>query len=232
MGSQRMQFEEGPYSLLPLVEATDLLELQPNGRIYARDLLPTPVDEHGVPRRVELIRQVLGTVATRHIWTGDYDVHHTAWPGNAYRKVIDRNSERIGSMYRGAGSLKVWTPRQLHNYIHKITEPPTPPPLEVMRQYALEHGQVDRLYDTIKVSSYIAVPELAELPFEEQELLRKEAFDRKLDQMHDGEIGIMPDREYLAQLEIAESRNILRSIARVQGFSNASSCQKTFFAAS
>ncbi len=215
-------------SLVPLVEKTDLLHIGPSGKIQTTDLLETPLDEYGIPRRVELMRMVLGTLSVHHIWAGEYDLHHAAWPGEQYRRIEDGNYG-VGARYRGSGSLKVRLPRQLHNYVHKITIEPPMPPLDIMRQYALEHGQVNRLYDTIKLTSYVEYPKLNALSHEDKEALRRKTLQKKLELMQDGEIGIMPQRELLSSMELNEARGVLRSIARAKGISNSRRSQRSFF---
>ncbi len=215
-------------SLMPLVEKTDLLHIGPTGKIQMTDLLETPLDEYGIPNRVELLRMVLGTLSVSHIWAGEYDLHHAAWPGEQYRRLEDGNYG-VGARYRGSGSLKVRLPRQLHNYVHKITAEPPMPPLEIMRQYALEHGQVNRLYDTVKLTSYVEYPKLDSLPHEDKEALRQKTLHRKLKVMQEGQLGIMPQREQLLSMELNEARGVLRGIARAKGISNSRRSQRSFF---
>ncbi len=229
MAAERLSSIRNDQSLAPLLDKSTLLYVDAANKIRAKDKIDTPLDEYGVPRRVELMRQVLATVETAHIWTGFYDVHHAAWEGSTYRSIIV-DDEPLGANYRGCSSLKVTLPRQLHNYTHAISHEPPIPPIDVMRQYALEHGQVNRLYDTVKLTSYVDFPDLQRLDHEEKEQLRHESYLRKLETMADGEIGVMPDREYLSRLEVRQARAALRSIARVQGLSNSRKAAKVFFA--
>lgn len=227
---RRRSFSKDDQSLAPLVELSPLLFVDSSGKIRAHDKIDTPLDEFGIPRRAELVRQVLGTLATEHWWSGGYDVHHAAWPRSNYQDIKDSQLE-VGAIYRGAGLLKVRLPRQLHNYVHRITNQPPVPDFAAMRQFAEEHDQVNRLYDTVKVSSFDGYPSLADLPFEDQEELRQSSFQKKLEVMKDGELGVMPDRDYLYDLEMTEARGALRAIARAKGFSNAKRCRQSFFAA-
>lgn len=219
---------ENDQSLAPLVAISPLLKVGRKNRITCPDRLPTPVDEHGIPRRVELMRQVLSTIEAAHIWTGEYDLHHMAWPATSYKSIIDEDDYRTGSYYRGASSLKVIMPRQMHNYVHAITEPPELPDEDIMRAYALEHYDVYRLYHTVSLSSYEDFPDLAELPFDAQEELRQRNYLRKLEQIHPGELGVLPDLGYLAALSAVEARPVLRGIAKVKGISNRRRHKKAF----
>ena len=215
-------------SLAPLVEISPLLKFDARGRVRASDKIEVPLDEFGIPRRVELMRQVLATLETAHHWTGGYDVHHLAWERDNYRHII-LDGELIGASYRGCSSLKIIIPRQLHNYIHLVSEMPPVPEIEIMRQYALEHNQVYRLHDTISLDSYVAFPELDRLPHEAKEELRLQSFQRKLVDMEDGKLNVMPDRAELLDLDLKAARQTLRAIARTQGFSNKRSSQRSFF---
>lgn len=217
-----------PQCLLPLVGKTKFLEVDVYGAVRATDKIKTPIDTYGVPNRILLMRKVLGSVAMRHIWTGDYDLHHVAWPRAAYAESAD--GPELGIDYRNAPSLRITMPRQLHDYIHLVTTETAPPSTDVMRQYSLEHGQVGRLYDTVK--SYKTDEEIEKFGFSEAVSMaaRLDSYHRKIELMQDGEIGIMPDREYLYNLDILEARRVLRSIARSNGFSNAKQSQRAFFA--
>lgn len=212
-------------SLLPLVGRTALLDLQ-RGEIVVHDKLEVPLNEHAIPQPVELIQNVLETVEGRHFWSGIYDVHHIAWPGCDYRALND-GTNLLGSLYRGSGSLKILMPRQLHNYIHAVTEPPKMPEWDVMEQWVRESEQVGRLYNTIRLSNFAK----ADISEEQKEHYRFSNFQQKLENMEDGHLGVMPDREYLAGLEVGSARQVLRSIARVRGFSNTRRQQQRFLRA-
>lgn len=218
MSAERLSFTSNAQSLAPLVEKTDLLVMR-SGSVVCPEKIEVPLDEHGIPRRVTLMRQVLDTLNTQHIWTGEYDLHHVAWPGAEYRELVDSDGTMVGSRYRGAGSLKVRMPRQLHNYVHATTNPPKMPDIDVIRQYGIEHYDADRLYNTIKLTNYDDKEELACLDFEVQERLRADAYQRKLDAIKPGQLGVLPDLGYLAGLSIQEARPVLRGIVRVQSLS-------------
>jgi hypothetical protein len=227
----RLSFEKNDQSLEPLVEKTDILYVAARGIIRCRKKIETPVDQHNIPRRVELMRQVLDTVETAHIWTGGYDVHHAAWPRSNYRDIMSEDDEYIGSAYRSASSLRVRLPRQLHNYVHLVSEPPDPPEYDILAQYAREHGDANRLYDTVKLLSFKDFPELDALPFERQEQLRQDSLRRKIENLDEGELGVMPPLELLSSVATPEARQILRPIARPHGLSNSRRARARFFAA-
>ncbi len=218
-----------PQPLAALVEKSPLLYWSETGRIEVSDKIDTPLDEFEVPDRVELMKRVMGSLSSRHIWTGDYDLHHVAWPRMNYAHYVDSEGERFGTRYRNAPSLRITMPRQLHEYVHAVTLVPKVPSPDVMRQYALEHGQVGSLYDTIK--SYKTDEEIERFGFPKEAgvCARLDSYHEKIEAMEPGVIGIMPDKEYLYNLEIDSARRVLRSIARANGISNSRHAIRAFF---
>lgn len=214
----------GEQSLAPLVGLSELLDRR-NSQLVVTEKIPVPVSEHGIPLPREMIEHVLATIATRHIWTGHYDVHHVAWPEQEYKRINKETASYLGGQYRGTAALKIRLPRQLHNYIHAVTEPPVMPDTDVMDQWVHEKRQVERLYDTVSLKSMAEL----NLPQEELEGYRFSNFHQKLEKMEDGHLGLMPERERLLSMELADARQALRAIARVQGFSNGKRRQRQFF---
>ena len=211
-------------SLLPLVDLSPHLTII-DGRIRGVDRIGVPRDANGIPKRVEFLRDVLGTIATNHYWTGYVDVHHLAWPGSDYRGIQTDAEQSLGASYRGGAALKIRLPRQLHNYIHRISLEPPIPSIDVMQQWVLEQTQIDRLYNTIKHTSLSDF----EVDDDAKELWRYSSYMAKLEEMRDGQLGLMPDREHLSRLEIDDARRTLRCLARTRGLTNARSSRRQFF---
>lgn len=214
-------------SLHSIVPLTPLLELD-GEKVRPKDpdvMIEVPTNEFGIPQPREFLAKMMGSLATDHYWQGEYDVHHMAWPGSAYRSIKGRDDELLGAKYRGSAALKVRVRRQKHNLFHHLSLPPTPPSEEVMRQWVFEQEQVYRLYDSIKLGSMSAIDVSQDI----KEQLRHESYLRKLETMQDGELGLMPDKEMLSVLTIDEARRTLRALARVQGISNAKPCKRAFF---
>ncbi len=211
-------------SLLPLVDLSPHLKII-DGRIRGIDLLEVPLDEYDIPQPAIFLRQVLGTVATNHYWTGYVDIHHFAWPGVEYRNLQTDDGDHIGARYRGSANLKWRLTRQLHNYLHKVSLPPKQPTIDVMYQWGFEQTQIDRLYDTIKLTSLGHI----EVDDDTKELWRYSSYMTKLEEMRDGQLGLMPDREHLSRLEIDDARRTLRCLARTRGLTNARSSRRQFF---
>ncbi|MBC7764514.1 hypothetical protein H7Y29_02260 [Microbacteriaceae bacterium] len=211
-------------SLTPLLELSDHLILQ-NGRISGINRIEVPLDEHGIPKRTEFVKMALGTIAADHYWSGFLDVHHLAWPGANYRDLNYADDRYMALKYRGCATLKVRVPRQLHNYFHKISFEPPVPSADIMHQWLLEQNQVDRLFDTICISSLSQF----DINHDAKEEWRKSSYIAKLEQMRDGELGLMPDREMLSRLELHHARQALRGIARVRGITNDRRSHRSFF---
>ncbi|MGK2896166.1 MAG: hypothetical protein ACSLEY_00990 [Candidatus Saccharimonadales bacterium] len=226
MAYERLSTVKGEQSLAPLATHSELLNRR-NGQLIVLDKLETPVDEYGIPQPHLLIKDVLGSVAISRVWTGGYDVHHVAWPEAAYHRYNDETESLTGSYFRGAAALKVRLPRQLHNYIHAVTEPSPMPSEDVMQQWIKEQRQVSRLYDTVSRKNLSDATDLSE---EQREKYRFNNYRQKLDTMEDGELGLMPNREQLASIDIDQARRILRAIAKVRGFSNSRRQQRVFLA--
>lgn len=226
-------YRTGPHQerslLWRLADHTDLLERGPNGVMIVREFIDTPYDEYGIIDRKELFRRLLGSVASHYHWEGSFaGPHHLMWPKAAYSPPNVPNAvASIATCFRGSPSLKVILPRQLHDYLHRITQPPTVPAVDVMRQYALEQQQVSRLYATVNTRSY---REQTNLSPQQKEELRRDGLLRKLETMEDGQLGLMPDRNLLAALPLAEARQLLRHRARSLGISAHRAAQRVFFA--
>jgi hypothetical protein len=214
--------------LWTLADHTDLIQRGANGTVRVLDIIDTPYGDHDIIDRKKLFSRILGSVASEYHWEGSYEgPHHLMWPRRFYYSPVVRKRESDeAARYRGSPSLKVILPRQLHDYLHRITLPPVPPSLEVMRQYNLEQEQVNRLYNTVSLKSYSLATDLT---FEEKEMLRRESLLRKLEVMEDGQVGLMPDIATLAELPVAEIRQRLRHLARPLGISAHRAARRVFF---
>lgn len=221
-----------PQTLDPLVELSDVLSFTETGKVKAEHRLPSILDEHGVPMRVEMVKAALGTIAAEHYWDGPNDLHHLAYERRTYRNIVGNKGELIGSNYRGAATQKVRLPRQLHNYMHLIFETPPVPSLEVMRHYGHDASIAHNLFNAVKITSYKKFPELEALPFERKEELRASQLGRKLENIEPSPLGYLCDIEELSKLGIAEARAVLRGLARAQGYSNHRNQKKGFLGTS
>ena len=190
--------------------------------------IETPYLEHGIIDHRSLVRQVLGSVASDYQWQGSFvGPHHLMWPRRLYPHSHDATSpEGIAAQYRSSPSLQIIIQREAHMYLHQVTEPPVRPSLEVMYQYNIEQAQIASLFSLLNGKTF----HNEALPPGVLEDLRQRIFHDKLDHMQDGQVGLMPDREFLAQLELSDARTVLRRLARPLGISANKACQTVFYA--
>lgn len=224
MSSERFLSHSRRHTLAPLVPKSGLLTFK-NNKVFVTDRIETPINELGLPDSRQLVKDVLATLSVEHYWTGIHDVHHMNWPRADYQKADEANQELSAARYRGAGTQKIRIPRQMHDYVHLTTVPTAVQDYNLMRQVSIEQSQVDRLHDTVSLKN------LADFDMTEEvkEYYRLKNFREKLDDMTEGQLGIMPEINYLYDLELDEARRVLRAISKVQGFSNRKKQQKRFF---
>lgn len=210
-----------------IAEYTDLIERSDNHSVTVRDYVETPYNEFGIIDKQELFSRLLGSVASEYHWDGSFaGPHHLYWPRKHFNyPSVPRSREEVTARFRGSTSLKIILPRELHDYLHRITQLPDMPDFEVMEQYVLEQEQVHKLYNTVRFSSL----EKIDASFDIKELIRYHSILEKLSTMEDGHVGLMPSRETLALAPVAESRQILRRLAQPMGISAHRACQKAFF---
>lgn len=103
------------------------------------------------------------------------------------------------------------------------------PDKDIMEQYVLEQRQVQNLYDIIR---FHGLHDLGGMAHDDKEAYRLERFRKRLTEMEDGYVGVMPSRELLATLPLHAARQAVRSLARVQGLSNDKASRKAFFSPS
>ena len=208
-----------------IAEQSDRL-LVNGGRVEVIEPIDTPYDEFGIVDKKELFRRILGSVSTDFYWGGSYvGPHHIMWPQADYAGEGLGARRKIPMKFRSSQSLRVIIPRDLHDYLHKITEPPKQPGIDTMEQYYQEQQTVLHLYDIVRYHG------LSDLSISEQnkEQYRLHRLHDELGRIKDGQVGLLPDRELLASMELNEVRQTLRRLARVQGLSNDPACQEAFF---
>lgn len=210
-----------------LAEHTDYLTHTTAG-FQLREYIETPYDEYGIIDKRELFRRLLGSVSADFYWGGSYEgPHHLLWPRSYYSGGGARPEQSLSERFRGAPSLRVILRRDLHDWLHEATLPPQIPSRDVMWHHDHEQSQILRLYDTIRHRS---LSKIHGMSHEQKEDYRLRRFHELLDEMDDGQVGLMPQREMLARMPLVEARAVIRSLARVQGLSNDPSCQRAFFA--
>ena len=170
--------------------------------------IEVPVNQYGVPDREKLMEQVVANVPDGVLWGGQYDLHHVAWPRAEYRGIRTHQDEWAGANYRGTSLLKVYLPRKLHDHVHKATEIPDVPDVDVIEQWTSENRMIGRLYGIIK----------AERVFENSRRRVPDSWKYNeylymVEKMRDGELGVLPDKEVLFEYDLPEAQIALRSLA-------------------
>lgn len=215
-----------------LADYSDLIQRNNNHTITVLDQVETLYDPNGIIDRRALLRDVMGSVATEYHWGGMYTgqyagPHHLMWPRRNYLRPWDASiNATTAAQYRSSPTLQVILPRELHDYLHRVTEPPTMPAMDVMEQYNLEQSQVSILFSVISHASFRKLS----LTDTEREALRLRVFHDRLNSMQEGSLGLMPDIATLASQPLIESRQQLRHLARPLGISASKACQQVFFA--
>ena len=182
-----------PMQLHELVDKSPHLAFNACGKVVTTEYVETPYNEYGLVEIGPLFTRLLGSVAVEHVWRGNNaGLHHIMWPNRAYRELMPASDREVAVEFRTAPTLMIDIPRQMHEYLHKVTEPPTMPGIDIMQQYALEQQQVRKLAAIVSLHGR---SRLLRLTKEQAENSRRQRVNFWLDKMQDGYLGIMPDRE-------------------------------------
>lgn len=204
----RSSFSKNP-SLIELVPVSKNLETSHGHRYGLRahvvKEIEVPYDRFGLIDKQTFIDRVMGSVALEHLWSNRADVHHLYWPARWYK------NDDISTEFREAPSLKYAIPRQMHEYTHLVSQPPVIPEFDTMEQYCIEQRDITSLYSTIS-----AKYDRSESQSWHQH--RKTCWGKMLDlldKMNDGEVGLMPPTETLANMPASKAYRYLRGRARI-----------------
>jgi hypothetical protein len=107
-----------------------------------KEKIVTPVDDRGLVVVPALIAAVRRTMHPRYKWGAPFDIHHFQWPDAwyLYREGYGRVNPHL---FRELSIHKGLVPRTFHNWLHRITIPPSVPSEEVMH-YRVEAWSVAR----------------------------------------------------------------------------------------
>lgn len=115
--------------------------------------LPTPLTPIGLVDRSELVRQVNNTLHTPYQWPTAPDEHHLQWPARWYpynpKGIVNPHEFRNNAMN------KAFWPRNFHGWAHRVTEPPTPPSLDVMYYADLSQLSIDSMHRSVQIAKMI-----------------------------------------------------------------------------
>jgi hypothetical protein len=217
MTSERLRYIRDLDSLAPLSNHTEFLQVNGQGKVEVSDRLPPPTDEYGIPRPEIMIEALLGAMRTEnYVWTGRFDEHHLATPRADYSVARTEGEGSIGSAFRGLSCLKIDLPRQMHNFSHVLFELPGRPSLDVMRQAVIEVGYAKQLH--VVIDEYF--PYGTEKGSDRVRQLGRTAVEDIFDSMTEPEVGMLPNIESLASMEMEDLKRTVNSLMRVRRFSD------------
>lgn len=210
----------------PPMEMTTLLSREPSGRIRAREKMPLPVNEFGIPDLDTIIEHSLQTISRDYILPEHSNIHHLASLANQYRN--HSTGSKIPVTYREGGSLLARAHVQLHNYWHEIYEDSIPPDMDVMIQATKEQTQINTLaligntallLDRATYAGYSdeSIRTHLKLAARMNAVQFKGIFYDFLDSYPDGQVGILPNREHIATLPFRDAVRELKNRTTPRG---------------
>jgi hypothetical protein len=125
-----------------------------------RKKIETPLDSRNLVDAPKLFQEINKTVDSSYDWKSRFnDTHHLQWPSRTYDENIDNLHPQE---FRNLAISQWVLPRVLHNWIHKITEPPPIPNPEVMKYRIDAQRVVTSLFSTIRISNRIVSRQLSD----------------------------------------------------------------------
>lgn len=119
-------------------------------------LIPTPLDSRGLVDAPALFQQVAKTIDPAYEWESAFDdPHHLQWPGRWYTNEVRDSANRTANPneFRNLAISQWILPRVLHNWIHRVTEPPPLPSDEVMFYRTEAQRVTTSLFMTVRGST-------------------------------------------------------------------------------
>jgi hypothetical protein len=102
----------------------------------SKEKIPTPLNEHGVVDIDATVSAVMATIHSDYTWSRhSINPHHFQWRADAYSRESQGVLNVQPAQFRNISPLKGHLPRELENWLHKVTEEPPVPSLEVMYFY-------------------------------------------------------------------------------------------------
>lgn len=192
---------------LPPVDSSLLLRQTKNGSVKAVEKYETPVDDFGIPLPDQMLEIALSTLAADHVFPLRSNRHHHIYPRDRYHNHPSGSS--IPKQFRESAALIYRYPQQLHNYLHELFYDPQETSMDVMYQWVKEQEQINQLFyvgQTAIQLSRAKYPEITDDTVRHHlrlDALRdskqiKGIFYDFLDSYPDSQVGLMPDREWLA----------------------------------
>lgn len=193
------------------------LEVRGDG-VFATFKFPVPVNQYGVTLRDTLILTAISAANGKTNWLGWSDDHHLNHSEAKFLRVINGKGEEVGRKFRGLASQRFWGPRQMHEYLHVGFDEPDEQEIEVMEQMIIEEQHQGVLLSILNQRSKGERSLDTVDPVLEKE--RYERYLRQLEHTPDGQIGHMPDREYLYCLDADRARREIGHRVRQLSFND------------
>lgn len=198
----------------PPIEATTLLRRTTYGTIKSTDKMPLPVNEYGVPDLDAIVEMSLPTIDRSYLFPEHSNRHHLASLARQYHE--HPSGSKIPGMYRESGSLLARMQVQLHNYWHEIFEDSIAPDMDIMVQGAKEQMQINTLAfignTALQLSraTYIGYKEEAvrtrfKLRARIDATQLEGVYYDFLDSYPEGELGVFPNKEFIASMPFEDS---------------------------
>ncbi|OGL23335.1 hypothetical protein A2791_00585 [Candidatus Saccharibacteria bacterium RIFCSPHIGHO2_01_FULL_46_30] len=93
--------------------------------------IETPLSPLGLVDKTQLLKAVNETLIAEYKWPSTLDDdHHLQWPSNQYPNIS--NTRINPHSFRNNVGNRCDLPRNFHNWLHAVTQPPTLPSEEVM----------------------------------------------------------------------------------------------------
>lgn len=216
IGAQEGLRHHRPGMLRDLIPEVSNLEMR-GSSVFATYRYKVPVTEYGIPNRDLLIRGAIAAAGGKLDWDGIYDDHHLAWPKCSYRGISSVTIEELGRKYRSLNSLRFWGPRQLHEYLHVGFSVPLLPELDIMAQYVAEESALRGLQSILRCSERERIEGRIDL---NAEVAREKRYRDRITILTPGELGHLPDMEYLKSLRVATARREIGRRVRLLTFND------------
>lgn len=212
---------------LPPNDQSLLLYVNKEGRVRTYDKVPAPYNKHGLPDPQLYLNTLAETLDTAYVPPGQTNVHHLVYPRKQYHQY---GTESVQYRFREMTGLMMSISTQVHNYGHFVMEDYRMPAFDVMQQAVEENAQIVRLF---KIGRAVITSDrwLYEMRQEGAQMYRTaERYERHyaptealfydyLDSCSDSQVGIMPDRQSLADMGFEAATRSLGALAATRSLS-------------
>ena len=140
------------------------------------ELIPTPLDSRGLVNANQLILDVNSTVDPNYTWPSAFnDNHHLQWPRSNYVRGYQTE-------FRNLPISRIMLPRNFHNWLHRVTEPPSVPSTEICRYRIEENRVVGALFRAASIAVHLDRMRLSDATRERKRRYYLEKYQEMLEQ--------------------------------------------------